>query len=97
MKAINRHLYIRNGIYYYRLSLPRCLNSLQPFKEVVISLNLQEPLEARLYVARLDYEIQPKIQAFKKSIQAETSKTSLIRKAQALLKEIELIITALSI
>ena len=56
MKAIERHLYLRNGIFYYRSALPRRLHDILDLKEIVISLDTQDRPQARLQVAKLDYQ-----------------------------------------
>lgn len=56
MKAIDYHLYSRNGRLYYRYALPKLLQFLH--KEIKISLSTKEIAVARLYVAQLDIEIQ---------------------------------------
>lgn len=58
MKAIEHHLYIRGRYYYYRSALPQNLHQVLSRKEVCVSLKTQDRALARLYVARLDIEIQ---------------------------------------
>ncbi len=58
MKAIEHHLYIRGRYYYYRSALPQNLHQVFSRKEVCVSLQTQDRALARLYVAKLDIEIQ---------------------------------------
>ncbi|HIF25009.1 MAG TPA: site-specific integrase [Micavibrio sp.] len=58
MKAVDHHLYLRGRYYYYRHALPRDLQEYLKTKEVVIALGTQDKAKARLYVAKLDIEIQ---------------------------------------
>jgi hypothetical protein len=59
MKAIDHHLYNRNNNnLYYRYAIPRDLHAILPFKEICLSLKTRDTSIARLYVAKLDIEIQ---------------------------------------
>lgn len=58
MRAIDHHLYERNGYLYYRSAFPRELKTFLPVKEVRISLGTQDRAQARLYVAKLDLKFR---------------------------------------
>ena len=58
MKAIDHHLYNRNQYLYYRCTLPRNLHSILDTREIRISLGTQDTTLARLYVAKLDVEVE---------------------------------------
>lgn len=58
MKAVDYRLYSRNNHLYYRYVLPRPLQLVFPHKEIKVSLSTQDIALARLYVAKLDIEIQ---------------------------------------
>lgn len=58
MKAIDHHLYSRNNHLYYRTPLPRPLHAILPFKEIRIALGTRDMNVARLYVAKMDIEVQ---------------------------------------
>ncbi len=62
MKALGHHLYLRGRYFYYRISLPRPLHTALECKEVVIALSTQDVALGRLYVAKLDIEIQSLIE-----------------------------------
>lgn len=48
MKALERHLYSRNGYLYYRSAIPRKYQSLLSIKETVIALHSKDRREASL-------------------------------------------------
>lgn len=58
MKAIDHHLYDRGGRYYYRSSFLRNLRPFILLHEIVLSLTTNNIGQARLYVARLDIEVE---------------------------------------
>jgi len=58
MQAIERRLYSRNSYFYYRYILPRNLKPLFPNKEIKVSLITKDLALARLYVVKLDIEVQ---------------------------------------
>jgi hypothetical protein len=49
---------IEGGRYYYRASFPRNLRLFIPFNEVKLSLAMNDIGQVRLYVARLDTEVE---------------------------------------
>lgn len=69
MKAIDHHLYDRNGRFYYRSTLPRNLKPFIPFYEIKLSLGTSDLGQARLYVARLDIEVQRLIESVYKTLE----------------------------
>ncbi|MBV1900297.1 MAG: hypothetical protein KUG56_01360, partial [Kordiimonadaceae bacterium] len=75
VKAIDHHLYSRNSHLYYRISLPRPLHIILPFKEVRIALGTQDRAVARLYVAKMDIEIQSLISQIYTAPDIETART----------------------
>lgn len=62
MRVVERHLYSRNGKLYYRCGLPKILKPFLPFQEIVLSLGTSDIAHARLYVAKLDIEVERLIQ-----------------------------------
>jgi hypothetical protein len=56
MRAVGRHLYVRNGYFYYRCRLPHSFHSLLP-KEFVVALNTQDLSEGRMLSIKLEYEL----------------------------------------
>ncbi len=58
MRAIDYRLYSRNQYLYYRYILPQKLRPAFPYREIKISLGTQDIALARLYVAKLDIELQ---------------------------------------
>ena len=75
MKAIEHHLYIRGRYYYYRSALPQNLHQVLSRKEVCVSLKTQDRALARLYVARLDIEIQSLINQVYTATDVETAQS----------------------
>jgi len=57
MRAIDHHLYDRNGRYYYRSVLPNHLKPFLPFNEIKLSLGTNDLAQARFLVAKLDIEL----------------------------------------
>ncbi len=68
MKAVERHLYIRNGYYYFRKFTPRNLSDLLPFREIWLGLDTQDLSVARMQVAQLDYEFTKLISQLRQSL-----------------------------
>lgn len=48
MKAVERHLYSRNGYLYYRSAIPRKYQAILSIKETVIALHSKDRREARV-------------------------------------------------
>lgn len=55
MKAVDRHLYSRNGHLYYRSAIPRALRHVLPIKENVIALRVSDKRAARVMAAQLNF------------------------------------------
>lgn len=68
MKAVERHLYIRKGYYYYRSGIPRNLRPILPLNEFVIALGTQDLSVARVQSVQLDYEITQKIRLLQQNL-----------------------------
>ncbi|MBK7362128.1 MAG: site-specific integrase [Micavibrio sp.] len=67
MKAIERHLYVRKGYYYYRCRIPKYLNSFFP-REFVIALRTRDLSEGRILSVKLDYELEKHLRGFQASL-----------------------------
>ena len=68
MKVVERHLYIRNGYYYFRKYIPRNLVMLLPFKEVWLGLNTQDLSIARMQAVQINYEFTQHIRKLQKEL-----------------------------
>ncbi|MGQ0527432.1 MAG: tyrosine-type recombinase/integrase [Alphaproteobacteria bacterium] len=68
MKVIERHLYSRNGYYYFRSALPRYLHQPLTLKEVVIALGTQDLSEGRMLSVKLDYELEKHLKGFQANL-----------------------------
>lgn len=75
MKAVDYRLYSRNIHLYYRYVLPRPLQLVFPHKEIKVSLSTQDIALARLYVAKLDIEIQSLINQIYNATDIEAIRT----------------------
>lgn len=64
MKAIERHLYSRNGHFYCRSAIPRKFQRILPIRETVIALGLSDRREARIVAAQLNQAEQEILQDF---------------------------------
>ncbi|MBP7722296.1 MAG: site-specific integrase [Alphaproteobacteria bacterium] len=67
MRAVGRHLYVRNGYFYYRCRFPKSYHSLLP-KEFVVALNTQDLSEGRMLSIKLEYELNRHLKAFQTSL-----------------------------
>lgn len=68
MKAIERHLYSRNGHFYYRSAIPRKFQKILPIRETVIALGLSDRREARIVAAQLNQAEQEILRDFQARI-----------------------------
>lgn len=71
MKAIETHLYQRNGFLYYRSVLPKIIRPVLKRKEVVISLGEVSRVDARLLVAKIDFQITQLLQAKQRPVSCD--------------------------
>lgn len=77
MKAIDHHLYQRNGYLYYRVILPKQFEQIVVSRDVRLSLGTREVSTARLYVAKLDIEIDALIHDVYSKLQQAQSHTDI--------------------
>jgi hypothetical protein len=68
MKSIERHLYSRNGHFYYRSAIPRKFQRILLIRETVIALGLSDRREARIVAAQLNQAEQEILQNFQARI-----------------------------
>lgn len=68
MRVVERHLFNRNGFYYFRSSIPRTFQSVLGFKEIKIALGTQDLREARAQAGQLDYELTKAIRVFQQTL-----------------------------
>ncbi len=86
MKAIDRHLYNRNQHLYYRVTLPRNLHAVLGMKEIRISLGTQDTTLARLYVAKLDVEMEGVLNKLYSSLRSSLDVQDIDRLRQMIVK-----------
>lgn len=89
MKSVERHLYSRNGYFYFRSALPRYLHPLLGLKELRIALATQDLSEARMQAVQLDYAFAKYLQAFQQALKALVSDESPEALIDALLRQID--------
>ncbi len=74
MKALEPHLYSRNGHLYYRSAIPRNLHGLFP-KEITISLRVSDRREARVIAAQLNQAEQQILETLRQQLSASSPDT----------------------
>lgn len=76
MKALERHLYSRNGYLYYRSSIPQELRGFLPIKETVIALRIKDKLQARILVAQINQAERRILDSLEQELSALTADMS---------------------
>lgn len=89
MKALEPHLYSRNGHFYYRSAIPRNLQRLVEIKEITISLRVHDLREARLRAAQLNYAEQKILSTLQKHLLTTEPAPQLEPTVQATIKALE--------
>ncbi len=89
MKAVDRHLYSRDNYLYYRYTLPKPLHTVFPHKEIKISLSTKDVALARLYVAKLDIEIQSLISQTYAEQDIETARNCIMQGIEGMKGKVE--------
>lgn len=88
MKAVEKHVYLRKGYYYYRSVIPRQFRPILFFNELVIGLSTQDLTIARMNAAQIHYEFSTLFKQFQHDLATLSPDQSPDIAIDQLLKEI---------